>query len=162
MKKIHILSRQITGKLSKYFPGLSRTDKQNSRTFQNSKKNQRLSRTFPGCGNPGHCFESLIILAATMLRVSERPSRLTDYEARFDAFRKHRSIRQDGHSKFQVPQCFSRSPAAMNVAGCQQHSSADRNSAVATWLTSHNGKRGEVNPLQFRRWVFENLLVMIS
>ena len=34
------------------FPGLSRTNKQNSRTFQNSKKNQRLSRTFPGCGNP--------------------------------------------------------------------------------------------------------------
>ena len=54
-----------------------------------------------------HCFESLMILAATMLRVSERPSRLTDYEARFDAFRKHRYIRQDGHSKFQVPLCFS-------------------------------------------------------
>ena len=35
------------------FPGLSRTNKQNSRTFQDSKKNQGLSRTFPGCGNPG-------------------------------------------------------------------------------------------------------------
>ena len=42
------------GKLSKYFPGLSRTDRQNSRTFQDSKTYQGLSRTFPGCGNPGY------------------------------------------------------------------------------------------------------------
>ena len=44
------------GKLRKnfinIFPGLFRTNKQNSRTFQDSKKNQGLSRTFPGCGNP--------------------------------------------------------------------------------------------------------------
>ena len=31
------------------FPGLSRTNKQNSRTFQDSKKKSRI---FPGCGNP--------------------------------------------------------------------------------------------------------------
>ena len=51
-KQLHILSWKITGKLYKHFPGLSRIYKQNSRTFQDSKKNPRLSRTFPGCGNP--------------------------------------------------------------------------------------------------------------
>ena len=34
----------------KTFQNFSRTYKQNSRTFQDSKKK---SRTFPGCGNPG-------------------------------------------------------------------------------------------------------------
>ena len=42
IKKIHILSWSITGKPSKYFPGLSRTYEQNSRTFQNRKKNPGL------------------------------------------------------------------------------------------------------------------------
>ena len=42
-KKKNILSCKITGKLNKHFPGLSRTYKQNSRTFQDSKKK---SRTF--------------------------------------------------------------------------------------------------------------------
>ena len=41
-KQLHILSWKVTGKLYKYFPGLSRTYKQNSRTFQDSKKNPGL------------------------------------------------------------------------------------------------------------------------
>ena len=61
-KKLHILSWKITGKLYKHFPGLSRTYKQNSRTFQNLQTKfkdfpgqQKKSRTFPGCGNPVDC-----------------------------------------------------------------------------------------------------------
>ena len=34
------------------FPGLSRTNKQNSRTFKDFPGQQKKSRTFPGCGNP--------------------------------------------------------------------------------------------------------------
>ena len=34
------------------FPGLTNKIQGLSRTFQDSKKNPGLSRTFPGCGNP--------------------------------------------------------------------------------------------------------------
>ena len=37
------------------FPGLTNKIQGLSRTFQDSKKNPGLSRTFPGCGNPGKC-----------------------------------------------------------------------------------------------------------
>ena len=40
------------GKPSNYFPGLSRTYKQNSRTFKDFPEQEKKSRTFPGCGNP--------------------------------------------------------------------------------------------------------------
>ena len=48
------------------FPGLSRTNKQNSRTFQDSKKNPGLSRTFPGCGNPVICYVSHLSISYAM------------------------------------------------------------------------------------------------
>ena len=35
------------------FPGITNKIQGLSRTFQDSKKNPGLSRTFPGCGNPG-------------------------------------------------------------------------------------------------------------
>ena len=60
IKKIHILSWSIMGKPSKYFPELSRTYEQNSRTFQNRKKNPGHSRTFPGCGNPVFAHEIML------------------------------------------------------------------------------------------------------
>ena len=39
------------------FPGLTNKIQGLSRTFQDSKKNPGLSRTFPGCGNPVGCSE---------------------------------------------------------------------------------------------------------
>ena len=45
-KQLHILSWKITGKLYKHFPGLSRTYKQNSRTFKDFPGQQKKSRTF--------------------------------------------------------------------------------------------------------------------
>ena len=40
------------GKTTKYFPGLSRTYQQKSRTFKDFPGQQKKSKTFPGCGNP--------------------------------------------------------------------------------------------------------------
>ena len=45
-KQLHILSWKITGKLYKHFPGLSRTYKQNSRTFKDFPGQQKKSRSF--------------------------------------------------------------------------------------------------------------------
>ena len=39
-------------KTTKYFPGLSRTYQQKSRTFKDFPGQQKKSRTFPKCGNP--------------------------------------------------------------------------------------------------------------
>ena len=57
-KQLHILSWKITGKLNIFqdFPGLTNEIQGLSRTFQDTKKNPGLSRTFPGCGNPVDSF----------------------------------------------------------------------------------------------------------
>ena len=46
-------SRENSINIFQDFPGLTNKIQGLSRTFQDSKKNPGLSRTFPGCGNPG-------------------------------------------------------------------------------------------------------------
>ena len=45
-------SRENSINIFQDFPGLTNKIQGLSRTFQDSKKNPGLSRTFPGCGNP--------------------------------------------------------------------------------------------------------------
>ena len=45
-------SRENSINIFQDFPGLTNKIQGLSRTFQNTKKNPGLSRTFPGCGNP--------------------------------------------------------------------------------------------------------------
>ena len=45
-------SRQNSTNIFQDFPGLTNKIQGLSRTFQDTKKNPGLSRTFPGCGNP--------------------------------------------------------------------------------------------------------------
>ena len=48
------------------FPGLTNEIQGLSRTFQDSKKNPGLSRTFPGCGNPGKYVTPQFLLRSTV------------------------------------------------------------------------------------------------
>ena len=45
-------SRENSINIFQDFPGLTNKIQGLSRTFQDTKKNPGLSRTFPGCGNP--------------------------------------------------------------------------------------------------------------
>ena len=47
-------SRENSINIFQDFPGLTNKIQGLSRTFQDSKKNPGLSRTFPGCGNPAY------------------------------------------------------------------------------------------------------------
>ena len=50
-------SRENSINIFQDFPGLTNKIQGLSRTFQDTKKNPGLSRTFPGCGNPGFKWE---------------------------------------------------------------------------------------------------------
>ena len=52
-------SRENSINIFQDFPGLTNKIQGLSRTFQDSKKNPGLSRTFPGCGNPDHTTQAL-------------------------------------------------------------------------------------------------------
>ena len=52
-------SRENSINIFQDFPGLTNKIQGLSRTFQDSKKNPGLSRTFPGCGNPGKKYNQI-------------------------------------------------------------------------------------------------------
>ena len=59
-------SRQNSINIFQDFPGLTNKIQGLSRTFQDSKKNPGLSRTFPGCGNPDQ--DSAVLISVVTQR----------------------------------------------------------------------------------------------
>ena len=51
------------------FPGLTNKIQGLSRTFQDSKKNPGLSRTFPGCGNPAQFFFAVLCFSVVLFLI---------------------------------------------------------------------------------------------